>query len=49
MTIIAVYVDDLILITKTAEEMQEVKNSLTTRFKRYGKTPLLHMLGLSII
>ena len=33
LTIIAVYVDDLIIITKTPEKMRWIKNSLATRFK----------------
>ena len=37
MTIIAVYVDDLIVITKTGEEMQE-ESSIT---QRHGQTTLL--------
>ena len=32
-TVVAVYMDDLILITETAEEMQNVKESLAGRFK----------------
>ena len=32
-TVVAVYVDDLIVIGKTAEEMQHVKESLTAQFK----------------
>ena len=36
-TIVAVYVDDLILIARTVEEMQEIKTSLTTRFKMKEK------------
>ena len=33
LTIIAVYVDDLIIITKTPEAMKEIKESLAARFK----------------
>ena len=33
MTIVAVYVDDLIIITKTPEETRKVKESLAARFK----------------
>ena len=32
-TIIAVYVDDLIIIAKTAEKMEEVKRNLGTQFR----------------
>ena len=47
-TIIAVYVDDLILITNTAEEMQEVKESLMARFKMKDIGKLHYCLGVSI-
>ena len=33
LTIIAIYVDDLIIITKTPEAMQEIKESLAAHFK----------------
>ena len=40
--IVAVYVDDLILITKTTKQMQELKESLVIHFKmKDGKAPLL--------
>ena len=39
--IVAVYVDDLILIAKTTEEVQEIKTSLATRFKRLIHTNAL--------
>ena len=43
MIIAAVYVDDLILITRTVEDMQKVKESLATWFKMkdMGETSLL--------
>ena len=33
LTIIAVYIDDLIIITKTPEKMRWIKNSLATHYK----------------
>ena len=48
MTIVAVYVDDLILITKTVEEMQEVKKSLAAQFKMKDMGELHYCLGVSI-
>ena len=47
-TIIAVYVDDLIVVAKTPEEMQEVKNILTTRFKMKDMGELHYCLGISV-
>ena len=48
MAIVAVYVDDLILITKTVEEMQEVKKSLAAQFKMKDMGELHYCLGVSI-
>lgn len=45
MTIVAVYVDDLILNTKTTEEMKE---SLMTRFKMKDMGKLHYCLGIGI-
>ena len=45
LTIVAVYVDNLIILTKTPEKMKEVKQSLEGRFKM-GK--LHYCLGISI-
>ena len=47
-TIIAVYVDDLILLTETAEEMQMVKESLEAQFKMNDMGELHYCLGVSI-
>ena len=45
--IVAVYVDDLILIARTPEEMQEIKASLATHFKmNMGK--LHYCLGITV-
>ena len=42
LTIVAAYVDDLIIAKKTEEEMQEVKQQLQSQFKmRHGRTSLL--------
>ena len=42
-----VYVDDLIFITKTVEEMQELKETLMTRFKMKDMCKLHYCLGVS--
>ena len=46
-TIVAVYVDDLIIITKTAEQMEEVKRNLTARFKMKDLGKLHYCLGIT--
>ena len=46
-TIVAVYVDDLIIITKTAEQMEEVKRNLTARFKMKDLRKLHYCLGIT--
>ncbi len=48
LTVVAVYVDDLILITKTAEEMQNMKEILAARFKMKDMGILHYCLGISI-
>ena len=48
MAVIAVYVDDLILSTKTSQEMQEAKESLQARFKMKDMGKLHYCLGISI-
>ena len=49
MTIVAVYVDDLILITETMKEMKMVKESLATRFKMTDMGKLHYCLGITIV
>jgi len=46
--IVAVYVDDIILITETPEEMQNVKESLAGRFKMKDMGKLHYCLGINI-
>ena len=46
--IIAVYVDDLILLTKTSEEMQHLKDDLSSRFKMKDLGKLHYCLGISV-
>ncbi len=48
LTIVAVYVDDLIILTKTPEKMKEVKQSLEGRFKMKDLGKLHYCLGISI-
>ena len=47
-TIVAVYVDDLIVITKNPEEMMRIKETLATQFKMKDMGPLHYCLGISI-
>ena len=49
LAIVAVYVDDLILISATSEGMENVKKSLADRFKMKDMGPLHYCLGVSII
>ena len=49
MTIVAVYVDDLILITVTVDEMKKVKESLAIRFRMTGMGKLHYCVGISIL
>lgn len=44
--VIAVYVDDLILLTETQEEMQQLKQSLTDTFKMKDMGELHYCLGV---
>ena len=46
--IIAVYVDDLILITKTQQEMDELKSMLSSRFKMKDMGKLHYCLGVTV-
>ena len=47
-TIVAVYVDDLIIIAKTDETMKKVKESLATRFKMKDLGKIHYCLGINI-
>ena len=49
LTIIAVYVDDLILITATVKEMQKVKDSLAIQFKMTDMGKLHYCLGVTVM
>ena len=49
LTVIAVYVDDLILLAKTVEEMQAVKKNLAAQFKMKDMGKLHYCLGVSIM
>ena len=48
LSIVAVYVDDLILITETVDEMQQIKANLANRFKMTDMGQLRYCLGVSI-
>ena len=47
-TVVAVYVDDLIVMTKTAKEMQHIKESLALHFEMKDLGDLHYCLGISI-
>ena len=47
-TIVAVYVDDLIIISKTAEEMRTIKKNLSARFKMKDMGRLHNCLEVNI-
>ena len=46
--VIAVYVDDLILLAETQEEMQQMKTSLTSTFKMKDLGELHYCLGINV-
>ena len=48
LTIVAVYVDDLIVISKTPETMKKIKENLPARFKMKDLRKLHYCLGISI-
>lgn len=48
LAIVAVYVDDLILMTSTADEMQQIKNSLASQFQMKDMGMLHYCLGINI-
>ena len=48
LTIVAVYVYDLIVIAKTPETIKKIKESLTARFKMKDLGKLHYCLGISI-
>ena len=49
MTVVAVYVDDLILIAETMVEMKKVKESLATKFRMTDMGKLHYCLGITIV
>jgi len=49
LSIIAVYVDDLILITETPDEMYNIKSALASRFKMKDMGQLHYCLGVNIV
>ena len=46
--VIAVYVDDLIIVAKTTEKMTNVKESLSKQFKMKDMGKLHHCLGITV-
>ncbi len=48
LTIITVYVDDLVLITENAEMMHKLKQNLAAGFKMSDMGPLHYVLGVSV-
>lgn len=49
LSILAVYVDDLILITESQEEMVDIKESLMQKFKMKDMGKLHYILGVNVI
>ena len=49
LTVIAVYIDDVILITATVKEMQKVKDSLAIQFKMTNMGKLHYCLGVTVV
>ena len=47
-TIVAVYFDDLIIVSKTNDKMEETKNSLESKFKMKDLGKLHHCLGMTV-
>jgi len=48
LAIVAVYVDDLIVLTSIAEEMQHIKKNLTLKFEMKDMGKFHYCLGISI-
>jgi len=48
-TIIAVYVDDLILITSRLDQMRQLKQHLADQFKMKDMGPLHYLLGITVL
>ena len=48
-TIVAVYVDDLIVMATSTEKLNDIKKALSRRFKMKDMGPLHYCLGVSII
>ena len=49
LVIVAVYVDDLIIIANTSEEMAKIKEILSVRFKMTDMGKLHYCLGITIV
>jgi len=49
LAIMTVYVDDLVLITKDKKVLNELKQSLSSRFKMSDMGPLHYILGISVV
>ena len=49
LTVIAVYVDDLIILAENTSEIQEIKDSLKTQFKMKDMGELHYCLGISVV
>ena len=47
--ILAVYVDDLILITESTENMNELKRALKEHYKMKDMGELSHILGITVV
>lgn len=49
LTIVAVYVDDLIIVSKNPATMKKIKKSLTARFKMKDLGKLSYCLGITVV
>ena len=49
MTTVAVYVDDLIVMSTSTEKLNTVKKALSEKFKMKGMGPLHYCLGVGVI
>ncbi len=49
MTIVAVYVDDLILLSSDSDRMQKLKQNLADRFRMKDMAPLHYLLGVTVV
>jgi hypothetical protein len=49
LSVVAIYVDDLVIITKAEESMKRIKETLSARFQMKDLGKIHHCLGITII